>query len=113
VRREHTAALRDLQEILTVTPFRRCVMKIEYVEGDHPPLPLVRLYEFRSEEVKTLCDVCNDLADGRKADFSVHEQSWAQPVNGCRFIWRASKNDVGVRAPARAPRRTGRAEWSW
>jgi hypothetical protein len=75
-------------------------MKIEYLNGDQPPLPLVRLYDFRSEEVNALRDACNDLADGRKSEFAVHEQPWAQSVNGCRFIWRASQKDVGVRVPA-------------
>ena len=65
------------------------------------PLPLVRLFDFRPEEVNALRSACNDLADGRSPEFAVHEQPWAQPVNGCRFIWRASKKDVGVRVPAR------------
>jgi hypothetical protein len=75
-------------------------MKIEYLEGDQPPLPLVRLFDFRSEEVNALRKACNDLADGRTSEFAVDEQAWVQPVNGCRFIWRASEKDVGVRMPA-------------
>jgi hypothetical protein len=75
-------------------------MKIEYLDGDRPPLPLVRLFDFRPEEVVTLCEACNDLAVGRTFEFAVHEQPWAQPVNGCRFVWRASKKDVGVLVPS-------------
>lgn len=75
-------------------------MKIEYLDGDHEPLPLVRLFDFRPEEVNALRDACNDLADGRVSEFAVHEQPWAQPVNGCRFVWRASTRDIGVRTPA-------------
>lgn len=75
-------------------------MKIEYLDGDRPPLPLVRLFDFRAEEVNALRDACTDLADGRKPEFAVHEQPWAKPLKGCRFIWRASKKDVGVRIPA-------------
>ena len=75
-------------------------MKMEYLDGDRPPLPLVRLFDFRAEEVNALRDACNDLADGRTIEVEVHKQSWAQPVNGCRFVWRASNKDVGVRTPA-------------
>lgn len=76
-------------------------MKIEYLLGKHPPLPLVRLFDFRPEEVNALRRACNELANGRTTEFAVHEQPWAQPVNKCRFIWRASKKSVGVRMPAR------------
>ncbi len=75
-------------------------MKIEYLEDDEPPLSLVRLFDFRPEEVEALCKACNDLADGRISEFAVNEQAWVQPVDGCRFVWRASKKDVGVRRPA-------------
>jgi len=74
-------------------------MKIEHLEGDQPPLPLVRLFDFRPEEVDALRKGCKDLADGSTAELAVHEQAWVQPVNGCHFIWRASKKDVGVRRP--------------
>ncbi|HET9678423.1 MAG TPA: hypothetical protein VFP21_13075, partial [Solirubrobacterales bacterium] len=66
-------------------------MKIEYLEGDEPLLPLVRLFDFRPEEVNALVNACNDLAEGRTSEFAVNEQAWVQPVHGCRFLWRASK----------------------
>lgn len=75
-------------------------MKIEYLEGDQPPLPLVRLFDFQPEEVNALRKACNDLADGRISEFAMHQQPWARPVNGCRFVWRASSKDVGVRVSA-------------
>ena len=75
-------------------------MKIEYLEENEPPLPLVRLFDFRSEEVNALREACVDLAEGRISELVLNEQAWVQPVNGCRFIWRASKKDVGVRRPA-------------
>lgn len=75
-------------------------MKIEYLEGNEPPLPLVRLFDFRPEEVNALRKACDDLAEGRTSELVLNEQAWVQPVNGCRFIWRASKKDAGVRRPA-------------
>lgn len=75
-------------------------MKIEYLAGDRPPLPLVRLCDFRSEEVNALRIACTNLAEGRMSEFALHDQPWAQQVDGCRFIWRVSTNDVGVRVPA-------------
>jgi hypothetical protein len=82
--------------------FRRdeVVMKIEYLKGDRPPLPLVRLFQFSPEEINALRRACNDLADGRLREFAVHDQVWARPVGGCRLYWRASKVDIGVRLPA-------------
>ena len=74
-------------------------MKIEYLNADQPPLPLVRLFDFQPEEAMALRDACNDLANGRKPEFGVHEQPWVEPINGCCLFWRASNKDVGVRVP--------------
>jgi hypothetical protein len=82
-----------------VIPLGETAMKVEYLEGDQLPLPLVRLFDFRPEEVNALRSACDDLADGRLSEFAVHEQPWAQPIDGCRFYWRASKKDIGVRLP--------------
>jgi hypothetical protein len=75
-------------------------MKIEYLDGSRSPLPLVRLFDFRPDEVNALRQVCNDLADGKLTEFSVHEQPWARQVNGCRFLWRAAQKDIGVPLPS-------------
>lgn len=72
-------------------------MKIEYLDGDRPPPPLVRLFEFAPDEVRTLQQVCNDLADGQLMEFPLHAQQWVRPVDGCQLIWRASKTDIGIR----------------
>jgi len=74
-------------------------MKIEYLAGSQWPLPLVRLFDYREEEVHLLRRVCNDLADGRLQEFAVHDQSWVKPIAGCRFYWRAASKDTGVLLP--------------
>jgi hypothetical protein len=74
-------------------------MKIEYLEGDQRPLPLVRLFDFEVEEISALRKACKDLAERRLTNFALHEQPWAQPIRGCRFVWRMSQKDLGVRIP--------------
>jgi hypothetical protein len=78
---------------------KKLAMQIEYLEGDQPPLPLVRLFGFEPHEINELRQACRELAAGRLTEFAVHEQPWARPVRGCRFVWRASKKDIGVRSP--------------
>jgi len=72
-------------------------MKIEYLDGDRPPLPLVRLFDFQAREVNALREACNGLADGTLTEFLLHEQPWAESVNQCQFVWRTSQKDIGVR----------------
>ena len=74
-------------------------MKIEYLDGNPWPLPLVKLLDFHVYAVNELRQAWNDLAGGRLTEFAVSDQPWARAINGCRFLWRASKKDVGVRAP--------------
>jgi len=75
-------------------------MKIEYLAGNQWPLPLVRLFDYQCGEINDLREACTALADGRLSEFALHEQTWARPIDGCRFYWRAAKKDVGVRLPA-------------
>jgi hypothetical protein len=74
-------------------------MKLEFLAEGSAECPLIRLFEFEPHEVTALRQACSDLAEGRLIEFAVSDQSWAQPINSCRFIWRASKKDIGVRLP--------------
>ncbi len=74
-------------------------MKIEYLEGNEWPFPLVRLFDYQPDEVNLLRHACNDLADGHLNAFALHDQSWTQSIAGCRFYWCVTSNDMGVRLP--------------
>jgi hypothetical protein len=75
-------------------------MKVEFLEEGSPDCPLLRLFDYRTDEVKRLCEVCDQLAEGKRVEFVLHDQPWVEAIRGCRFLWRISKKDVGVRLPA-------------
>jgi hypothetical protein len=76
-------------------------MKTEFLRDGAQECPLIRLFAYRPGEVVRLWQACRDLADGRIAEFVLHDQPWIEPIAGCRFIWRASAEDRGVVLPAR------------
>jgi hypothetical protein len=77
-------------------------MKVEFLAGDPAdwPLPLIRLFDYRAGHVERLRQACEDLAEGRRAEFRLHDQPWVEALGGCRFVWRAGAKDAGVRLPA-------------
>ena len=74
-------------------------MKLELLTDDTLECPLVRLFDYQLEEVNLLREICNGLANGRLNEIALHDEPWVEPIAGCRFIWRASSRDVGVRLP--------------
>ena len=76
------------------------LLKIEYLADGADRCPLVRLFDFVASDVNQLRKFCIELADGRATGIALHEQSWIEPVDGCRFYWRAGSKDVGVLQPA-------------
>src|SRR5262249_43350285 len=74
-------------------------MIIDYLPSGTSACPLIRLYSYRPGEVNLLRAVCDDLAEGRKSQFALHEQPWVYAIDRCRFIWRANPKDIGVRTP--------------
>jgi hypothetical protein len=74
-------------------------MKIEFLADGSEDCPLIRMYEYRVGEIEKLRQACRDLADGRITEFVLHDQPWVEPIGGCRFVWRASKKNIGVKLP--------------
>lgn len=75
-------------------------MKIEFLADGAADCPLIRMYDYRTDEIKMLCQVCRDLAEGRTREFALHDQPWVEPLAGCRFSWRANEKNVGVKRPS-------------
>jgi hypothetical protein len=74
-------------------------MKIEFLPDGAEACPLIRLYDFRPAEVRTLCEVCIDLAEGCRSDFALHDQLWVESIGACRFFWCANDKNFGVKLP--------------
>jgi hypothetical protein len=77
-------------------------MKIQYLALGAECCPLVRLFDFVPEEVNRLRQFSIELSGGGGAtEIALHEESWIEPVDRCRFYWRRGLKDVGVLQPAR------------
>jgi hypothetical protein len=72
-------------------------MKIEFLADGAEDCPLIRLYDYRVEEIEMLRQACRELSDGRIAEYRLHGQPWIDAINGCRFTWCRGKKNLGVR----------------
>jgi hypothetical protein len=61
--------------------------------------PLIRFHGHRAGEVEYLRTAACGLADGRCAEFSLHEQPRADMIGGCRFVCERGDENIGVRLP--------------
>jgi hypothetical protein len=75
-------------------------MKIEYLAAGADNCPLIRLFQFTLDELERLAQFARDLADARRSEVALHEQSWVEPVRGCRFFWRFDHDDIAVKLPS-------------
>jgi len=75
-------------------------VRIELIPDGSPDCPLIRLFDYRDNELELLQIACRELANGQRAEFALHEQTWVEPQDGLRFTWKASAQDVGVELPA-------------
>lgn len=74
-------------------------MRIEFLAEGSRDCPLIRLYDWHPEAQDMLRRAALNLADGRITEFRLHDQPWAKPVDGCQFLWRIDRKNVGVRLP--------------
>ena len=74
-------------------------MKIEFLADGAEDCPLIRMYDYRLEDIRLMQQMCRDLAAKTIEEIRLHDQSWIEPVNSCRFIWRTDKKNLGVRRP--------------
>lgn len=63
------------------------LMKIEYLDKDGDPrTPLIRLYDFTSDEAKNLKRTFLLMASGSIPQLALHGQEWISPIAGCS-LW--------------------------
>ena len=72
-------------------------MKLEYVADGSNNCPLIRLFEFTPEEVQELRKLVRLLVSGERQRVTLQNESWAEPVGGCRLSLRIANRDEGVR----------------
>ncbi|MFO0836464.1 MAG: hypothetical protein U0638_15970 [Phycisphaerales bacterium] len=75
--------------------------------------PLIRLYDFRGEDIAALRAICESLANGDRDECMLTDEPWARSINGCRLLLRVVPEDqaapnfasccTGCRVPFPAP----------
>ena len=72
-------------------------MKLEFLVDGSPDCPLIRLYAFDQSEVLRFKDLISTLSLGKATNVSLHEQSWIDPVDGCKLEMSLGKRDRGIK----------------
>ena len=72
-------------------------MKMEFIddEGVHD-CPLIRLFQFETEDVIWLREMFDSLASGSQTFIPLHEQKGIEAVDGCRLDLRVGTRDMGI-----------------
>ena len=89
-------------------------MKIEFLADGSPDCPLIRLYDYDTQQIYRLYALLLDLAVGRINNVSLQEALLAEAVAGCDLILQAADEDQGVvwdSSPGRFVCRLGCSSW--
>jgi hypothetical protein len=71
-------------------------VRLEYLRDGSPDCPLLRLFNFGSNEAGKLLAAVADLAVGRAAHVAVHELADVTPVGGCELVLQVTARDAAV-----------------
>ena len=71
-------------------------MKLEFLESGSPDCPLVRLYEFTSQEAYDFRRIALQLAGGREHTVFLSERPGTIPIRGCELTLQKENKDRGV-----------------
>lgn len=71
-------------------------MKLEYIADRDVDTPLIRLYNFDSDEAVELYRLVSDLSAGRREHVALHGTRGFEAVDGCRLVLRVGSRDEGV-----------------
>jgi hypothetical protein len=77
-------------------------MKLEYLEAGSPDCPLIRLYDFTSEEAARLHAALTSLAAGAVQRVLVHDLTGVKVIGNCRLVLVVGWRDQGI-VPRAAP----------
>jgi pyridoxal/pyridoxine/pyridoxamine kinase len=71
-------------------------MRLEYLPAGAPECPLVRLFDFSSEEAAQLRAAAEALAAGRLERVTVHELPEVEAVGCCELVWCLRSREQGA-----------------
>ncbi len=77
-------------------------MKLEFLADGSQDCPLIRLYDFESEEAVGLRQIFISLSDGTRDSVPLDGERGFESIGGCRFTLRLGKRDLGVMQKAKA-----------
>lgn len=72
-------------------------MKLEFLREGSPDCPLIRLYDFSSDEARGLQQVVLQLVRDKDAVVALHAEPGIQPVGQCELYLRQAENPHGIR----------------
>ncbi|HEX8880840.1 MAG TPA: hypothetical protein VF749_12455 [Candidatus Acidoferrum sp.] len=72
-------------------------MKLEYLSDGSPECPLIRFYDFEQSEARQLLQLVQSIVTGECQDIALHNETWVEPVAGCRLNLRLGTRNRGVR----------------
>lgn len=71
-------------------------MKIEFLADGSPDCPLIRLYNYDTQQIYRLYALLLDLAVGRVNNISLQKALPAEAVAGCDLVLQAADEDQGI-----------------
>ena len=71
-------------------------MKLEYIADGAIDTPLIRLYDFGTNEAVELHRRVSGLGAGRLEHIALHDAQAVEAVDGCRLVLRVGSRDEGV-----------------
>jgi len=72
-------------------------VKMEFLAGGAPECPLIRLYDFTTDEARELRQVFYSLADGSLDDVALDGMPFIEAVHGCQLRLLLGASDRGIR----------------
>ena len=72
-------------------------MQIEYISSDDEYCPLIRLFDFTTQEIVELRRVVEQLAHGTIAEFDLARLPSAKMVGDVQFAFRLTDRDEGIK----------------
>ena len=73
-------------------------MKLEFLMEGAPECPLIRLYDFTSDEAIQLRQIFQALADGSMKTVKLEERDFIESMHGCLLGLQVGTHDLGIRA---------------
>lgn len=71
-------------------------MRLAFLAEGSPDCPLIRLYDFQPADVQRLDRIFDSLANGSRKELRLDQESFIEPIDGCRVRLRVGTCDAGI-----------------